>query len=138
MDGSPPGVPHEEAVAPAHGASQGAVNADRTAWLSLLLSAITLAVVLAIAVRPAPEPVDNTPAVLEQIEDLQSEMATLQQNVTDLRTLVEAGGDSDAASQIVLRLDRIEGTVAAVGAKIDAICAAIQSSPFAPSGFACP
>ncbi|HEV8488997.1 MAG TPA: hypothetical protein VGQ58_04355 [Candidatus Limnocylindrales bacterium] len=114
------------------------MNADRTAWLSLLLSAITLAVVLAIAVRPAPEPVDNTPAVLEQIEDLQSEMATLQQNVTDLRTLVEAGGDSDAASQIVLRLDRIEGTVAAVGAKIDAICAAIQSSPFAPSGFACP
>lgn len=114
------------------------MNANRTAWLSLLLSAITLAVVVAVAIRPAPEPVDNTPAVLEQIEDLQTDMTTLQQNVTDLRTLVEAGGDSDAGSQIVLRLDRIEGSVAAVGAKIDAICNAIRSSPFAPSGFACP
>jgi type II secretory pathway component PulM len=103
-----------------------------------VLSAITLAVVLAIAVRPAPEPIDNTPAVLQRIDDLQAEFALVQQNVTDLRTLVEAGGDPAAGSQMAERLDRIEASVAAVAAKVQAICGAIQSSPFAPSGFACP
>ena len=115
------------------------------ALLSLALSAVTLAVVLAIAVRPQPEPVDNTAAVLgriddlqAKIDDLQAEFALVQQNVTDLRSLVEAGGDSGAGNQLVERLDRIEASVAAVGAKVQAICTAIQSSPFAPSGFACP
>ena len=121
------------------------MNADRTARLSLLLSAITLAVVVASAIRPEAQPVDNTPLILERVQDLQAEMATLQQdltevqqNVTDLRTLVEAGGDSDAGSQLVERLDRIEASVNSIGAKVQAICVAIQSSPFAPSGFACP
>jgi cytochrome c556 len=89
-------------------------------------------------VRPEPEQVDNTPLILGRVQEMQAEMAVLQQNVTDLRTLVEAGGDSGAGSQIVERLDRLEATVASVGAKVQAICGAIQSSPFAPSGFACP
>jgi hypothetical protein len=114
------------------------VNADRTARISLLISAVTLAVVVAIAVRPEPEQVDNTSSLLGEILTLQQDVTVLQQNVTDIRTLVEAGGDSGAGNQIVERLDRIDVTVASIGAKVQAICGAIQSSPFAPSGFACP
>jgi hypothetical protein len=107
------------------------VNANRTAQFALVLSAVTLAVVLLIAARPVPEPLDNTPAVLHDI-------ATLQQSIVDLRTMVEAGAGESAAGDIVVRLDRLEAAVAGVGAKLDSICAAIQASPFAPSGFACP
>lgn len=107
------------------------MNATRTAQLSLLVSVITLAVVLAIAVRPAPEPVDNTPSLESAIDDVQTEIA-------ELRTLVERGTGPNVGGDILIRLDRLEASVASVGAKVQAICTAIQSSPFAPSGFACP
>jgi ubiquinone biosynthesis protein UbiJ len=110
------------------------VNTTRTAQLSLLVSAITLAVVLAIAARPTPEQVDNSGAVLSEVRSMQDDLA-------EVRALLEEEPGSSPDSQlgqVVERLDRLEASVASVGAKVQAICTAIQSSPFAPSGFACP
>lgn len=110
------------------------MNANRLAQASLVLSAITLVVVLMIAFRSAPEQVDNSSSLRSAIEDVQSEVA-------ELRTLLEQKPGSSPDSQlgqVVERLDRLEASVASVGAKVQAICTAIQSSPFAPSGFACP
>lgn len=104
------------------------------AQASLVLSAITLIIVLLIAARPAPEQVDNTSSLRSAIEDVQDEIAELR------RILEETPGSSPDSQlgQVVERLDRLEASVASVGAKVQAICTAIQSSPFAPSGFACP
>lgn len=110
------------------------MNATRTAQLALLVSAITLAVVLAIAARPTPEQVDNSGAVLSEVRSMQDDLA-------EIRALLEEEPGSSPDSQlgpVVERLDRLEVSVASVGAKVQAICTAIQSSPFAPSGFACP
>lgn len=111
------------------------MNADRTAQLaSLVLSAITLVIVVVIAARPVPEPIDNSQRVVSEVRAIQAELA-------EIRTLLEQepGPSPDSQlSQVVERLDRLEASVASVGAKVQAICAAIQSSPFAPSGFACP
>jgi hypothetical protein len=134
------------------------VNANRIAQLALALSGITLIVVLIIAARPQPtpaqpvEPADNTAAVMAELQDLRVEIATLQQSVVDVQSLVRSvmgqGGGQGGSNQgspapgspdgILPRLDRLEDSLAAVGAKLDAICGAIESSAFAPSGFACP
>lgn len=110
------------------------MNANRTAQFALVLSAITLAVVLVIAARPEPQQVDNTASLRVAIQNVRDDIA-------ELRRLLEAdpGSSPDAQlGQLVERLDRLEASVASVGAKVQAICSAIQSSPFAPSGFACP
>jgi hypothetical protein len=104
------------------------------AQVSLVVSAITLVLVLLIAARPVPEPVDNSQTVVAEVQAVQDQLA-------ELRTLLEAQPSSSPDNQlapVVERLDRLEASVASVGAKIQAICSAIQSSPFAPSGFACP
>ncbi len=133
-------------------------NATRIALLSLALSVVTLIIVLLIAVRPAPQtvapprtpaPSDNTAAVIAELEDLRVQVTTLQQSVVDTQSLVRAvmarGGGTGQASpvpgspdEVSQRLDRLEASLAAVARKLDAICGAIQSSAFAPSGFACP
>lgn len=107
------------------------MNANRTAQFALVLSAITLAVVLVIAARPEPQQVDNTASLRFAIVNVRDDIA-------ELRRLLEADPGSSPDAQLVERLDRIEASVASVGAKVQAICSAIQSSPFAPSGFACP
>ncbi|MEX2011563.1 MAG: hypothetical protein WEF51_04955 [Chloroflexota bacterium] len=111
------------------------MNADRTAQVaSLVLSAITLVIVVVIAARPVPEQVDNSQRVVSEVRAIQAELA-------EIRTLLEQEPESSPdsqLSQVVERLDRLEASVASVGAKVQAICGAIQSSPFAPSGFACP
>lgn len=124
------------------------MNSSRIAQLSLLLSAITLAVVLAIALRTIPEPVDDTPVVRAEIEAVGAEIEALRADIDDVRTLLETGADPRAADLLAQRLDRIdaslnrldriEASVANIVAKLDSICAAIRSSPFAPSGFTCP
>lgn len=135
-------------------------NATRIALLSLALSAVALIVVLFIAARPTPQAVaplptatpaatDNTAALMAELEDLRVQVATLQQSVVDTQSLVRAvmergggtGQPTPAAGnpdQISQRLDRLEASLASVAGKLDAICGAIQSSAFAPSGFACP
>ena len=135
------------------------MNALRTAQLALALSAVTLALVLFIAVRPSPElgapvepsapvePVD-TAALTAEIENLRVDITTLQQSVIDTQSLVRAVldrggspggspvlGGTDALSR---QLERLEASMAAATAKLDAICGAIESSAFAPSGFNCP
>ncbi len=130
------------------------MNPNRIAQLALALSGITLIVVLIIALRPLPapaeplQPADNTAAVMAELQDLRIEVATLQQSVVDVQSLVRAvlgGGGSNPASPapgspegILERLDRLETSLASVGAKLDAICGVIESSAFAPSGFTCP
>lgn len=132
------------------------MNALRTAQLALALSAVTLALVLFIAVRPLPEPVTpvqpsapvDTAALTAELEDLRVDITTLQQSVIDTQSLVRAVldrggspggspvlGGTDALSR---QLDRLEASIAAATAKVDAICGAIESSAFAPSGFNCP
>jgi len=131
------------------------VNALRTAQLALVLSAITLAVVVLIAVRPLPEPPAVVPvvpvdmaALSAELDELRVDITTLQQSVVDTQSLVRAvlerggstggspvPGTSDALTR---QLDRLEASIAAATAKLDAICGAIESSAFAPSGFNCP
>jgi hypothetical protein len=111
------------------------VNADRIPQLaSLVLSAITLAVVVVIAARPVPEQIDNSQRVVSEVRGVRAELA-------EIRTLLEqepTSSPDSRLSQVIERLGRLEASVASVGAKLQAICVAIQSSPFAPSGFACP
>jgi hypothetical protein len=107
------------------------VTPERTARLSLLLSALTLAAVLVIAFRPAPEQADFTPG-------LRADIAQLQQSVDELRLLVEAGAGGGEGTRLAEQLNRMEAALATLDAKVEAICSAIESSPFAPSGFACP
>jgi hypothetical protein len=133
------------------------VNPNRLAQLALALSGITLIVVLIIALRPSPAPVeplppaDNSAAVMAELRDLRTEVTTLQQSVVDVQSLVRAvlgGGGSSPGSPggptpgtpdgMLARLDRLETSLASVGAKLDAICGVIESSAFAPSGFTCP
>ena len=131
------------------------MNANRIAQLALVLSAIALAAVLIIALRPGPAPtepvvpVDNTAAVMAELEEMRVEMATLQQSIVDTQSLVRAvlerGGTSPGGGaapgspdEILDRLERLEASLAAATAKLDAICGAIESSAFAPSGFDCP
>jgi hypothetical protein len=132
------------------------VNALRTAQLALVISAVTLAVVLFVALRPTPEPAApeesvapvDTAALTAELEELRVDITTLQQSVVDTQSLVRAvldrggstggspvPGGSDALSR---QLDRLEASIAAATAKLDAICGAIESSAFAPSGFDCP
>lgn len=132
------------------------MNAGRTAQLALILSAITLALVAFIALRPQPEPAApvqptqpvDTAALEAELAELRVDITTLQQSVIDTQSLVRAvlersgstgvspsPGGSDAISR---QLDRLEASIAAATAKLDAICGAIESSAFAPSGFNCP
>jgi hypothetical protein len=130
------------------------VNPNRLAQLAVALSGITLIVVLIIALRPSPAPAqplppaDNSAAVIAELQDIRIEVTTLQQSVVDVQSLVRAvlgGGGSSPGSPapgtpdgILDRLDRLETSLASVGAKLDAICGVIESSAFAPSGFTCP
>jgi hypothetical protein len=110
------------------------VSTARTAQLSLIVSLITLAVVLATALRSTPEQVDNSQTVVAEVQVVQEDLA-------ELRALIEqqpAASPDSRLGQVIERLGRLEASVANVGAKVQAICSAIQSSPFAPSGFACP
>ena len=131
------------------------MNANRTAQLALVLSAITLAVVVFIAVRPQPEPPAvepvvpiDTAALSAELDDLRVDITTLQQSIVDTQSLVRAvlerSGSSPgtpgpgSSDQLTRQLDRLEASLAAATAKLDAICGAIESSAFAPSGFNCP
>jgi prefoldin subunit 5 len=125
------------------------VNADRTSRIALLLSAITLAIVLFIAVRPtAAQPdaaaltaIGNLRAengiLRAEIGSLRAEIGTLRGDIAALRTIVTAALREDSRDDILARLDRLETAVAGIQSTLDRICSAIQSSPFAPSGFSC-
>lgn len=131
------------------------MNANRTAQLALVLSAITLAVVLFVAVRPLPDPAApvqpvapvDTAALMAELRDLRVEITTLQQSIVDTQSLVRAvlerggsqgGGVPGNSDELSQQLDRLEASLAAATATLDAICGAIESSAFAPSGFNCP
>ncbi len=111
----------------------------RTDWMSsiaLILSAITLAIVLSIAIRPAQDASDPGPALAE----LRTDAAQVRADIAALRAIVErpiasASGDQFAAIQA--RLDGLDGAVGAIAARFSTLCTAINSSPFSPPGGAC-
>jgi hypothetical protein len=84
---------------------------------------------------------------MTELQDLRVDLTTLRQSMVDTQSLVRAvlegggsqgGGAPGTSDQLSQQLDRLEASLAAASAKLDAICGAIESSAFAPSGFACP
>jgi hypothetical protein len=111
----------------------------RTNWMgavSLALSAITLVVVLAVAIRPTQPSVDPGPA----LAGLQSDVSAARADIADLRAIVErptASGNVDQFTAIQARLDSLDSAVAAIATKFAALCAAVNASPISPPGGAC-
>ena len=111
----------------------------RTNWmgvLSLALSAITLVVVLSVAARPAPQSIDPGPA----LGALQSQLSAARTDIAALRTIVDRPTASDSVDRLTAiqaRLDSLDGSVSGIATKLAALCAAINASPFSPSGGAC-
>jgi hypothetical protein len=99
-----------------------------------MLSALTLVLVLYIAFRPVAAP-DRT--VLTAVNNMRGEIGTVRGDISALRTIIVTGGSESGADELLAQLDRVETAIEAVRAKLDSICAAIQGSPFAPSGFSC-
>lgn len=118
----------------------------RTDWMSaisLALSAITLAVVLSIAARPA-SPSDDPGAALgglrSDVSEMLADIAPLRADIAALRAIVErpsATADVDQFAAIQARLDRLETAVGGIATKFTALCNAVNSSPFSPAGGAC-
>jgi hypothetical protein len=111
----------------------------RTNWMgavSLGLSAITLVLVLTVATRPAPQPVDPGPA----LAGLQSAVSAARSDIVALRAIVERPPSSpnvDQLAAIQARLDSLAATVGAIATKFAALCTAINASPIGPPGGAC-
>lgn len=125
----------------------------RTDWMSpitLVLSAITLAVVLSVAARPAPEAVDPGTALSEvrsEVSKIRADLAPMRAEITlfraDIARLRErvdqpaATDNVDQLAAIQARLDLLESAVGGIATKFTALCNAVNSSPFSPAGGAC-
>jgi hypothetical protein len=112
----------------------------RTGWMSgisLVLSAITLAVVLSVAVRPAPaQSVDARPA----LESLRAGVVQMRADIAALRTIAERpvpAANTEQLTAIQAKLDSLSGVVGEIATKFTALCNAVNSSPFSPPGGAC-
>ena len=110
------------------------------AFATLVVGLVTLALVAALAFRPAPDPAeDATPAVLS----LQADVAALRDDIAQLRRVVEASTNDAPAdlSPIESRLDGLESQLTAISANVEAmnataraICQLVADSPFTPGG----
>jgi hypothetical protein len=109
----------------------------RTDWMgaiSLVLSAITLAVLLSLAARPAPQSVDLGPAM----GGLRSDVSEMRADIAALRAILERPtANIDQFAAIQGRLDRLDSAVGGIATKFTALCNAVNSSPFSPPGGAC-
>jgi hypothetical protein len=111
----------------------------RTDWMgaiSLVLSAITLAVLLSLAARPAPQSVDLGPA----LGGLRSDVSGMRADIVALRAILErptATANVEQFAAIEARLSSLDGAVGAIATKFTALCNAVNSSPFSPPGGAC-
>lgn len=112
------------------------MRTDRMGAISLVLSAITLALVLSVAARPATPSVDPVPA----LGGLRTDVSATRADIAALRAIVErpaATANVDQAAAIQVRLDSIEGVLNGMATKFTAICNAINASPISPPGGAC-
>lgn len=125
----------------------------RADWMSptnLALSAITLAVVLSVATRPAPQAVDPGAALSglrSEVSKIRADLAPLRAEITPLRADIAALRESveqptatanvDQFAAIQARLERLESSVGGIATKFTALCNAVNSSPFSPPGGAC-
>ncbi|MEO5940161.1 MAG: hypothetical protein ABIZ72_04410 [Candidatus Limnocylindrales bacterium] len=111
----------------------------RTDWMgaiALVLSVITLAVVLSIAARPAPQSADSGPA----LGGLRADVSQMRADIGALRAVVErptVSTNVDQFAAIQTRLDRLENALSGIATKFTTLCTAINSSPFSPPGGAC-
>jgi hypothetical protein len=111
----------------------------RTDWMgsiSLVLSAITLAALLSLAARPAPQSVDLGPAM----GGLRSDVSEMRADIAALRVILErptATANVDQFAAIEARLDSLDGAVRGIATKFTALCNAVNSSPISPPGGAC-
>jgi hypothetical protein len=111
----------------------------RTNWMgaiSLVLSAITLAVLLSLSARPAPQSVDLGPA----LGGLRSDVSEMRADIAALRAILQrptATANVDQFAAIQARLDSLDSAVGGIATKFTALCNAVNSSPFSPPGGAC-
>jgi hypothetical protein len=111
----------------------------RTNWIgavSLVLSAITLAVLLSLSARPAPQSVDPGPA----LGGLRSDVSEMWADVAALRAILQrptATANVDQFAAIQARLDSLDSAVGGIATKFTALCNAVNSSPLSPPGGAC-
>lgn len=112
------------------------MRTDRPGVISLVLSAITLAVVLSLAVRSVPPSVDPGPA----LGGIRSDVSAMRADIAELRALAErptASASVDQLAGIQARLDSLDGAVGGIATKFAALCNAVNASPFSPPGGAC-
>ena len=108
------------------------------ASVTLVFGVVTLALVMALMLRPLPTAEDGAPAVAS----LRADVAGLRDDIAELRQVVEAssGGPADL-SVVEARLDGLESQlttissdVATMNATARAICQLVVDSPFVPDG----
>jgi len=109
---------------------------DRMSAISLALSAVTLALVLTLVLRPtpqAPDPASSHQGLVFEISEVKADIAALRDIV--LQSPSTANGDQFAG--IEARLDSLASAVDGIATKFTALCNAVNASPFAPPGGAC-
>ncbi len=114
------------------------MRTDRIGAISLVLSAITLAVVLSVAARPVSQSVDPGPA----LAGLRSDVSALRADIAALRAIAEqpaptASANVDPLAGIQARLDSLDTAVGGIATKFTALCNAVNASPISPPGGAC-
>lgn len=112
------------------------MRTDRAGVISLVLSAITLAIVLSIALRSVPPPVDQGPA----LGGIRTDVSAMRSEIAELRAIAErptASASVDQLAGIQARLDSLDSAVGGIAAKFAALCNAVNASPFSPPGGAC-
>ena len=114
----------------------------QTRWIpvaTLVVAAVTLAVVIAVALRPGPAA--GSP-VGQDLQALQSEVERLQDDIAALRLVVERSSPAPSVdlSSIESRLTGLEGSMATMSQSVDAmnatartICQMVADSPFTPA-----
>ena len=109
---------------------------NRMSAISLVLSAITLALVLSLVARQTPQAADPASA----LRGLTFEVSEVKADIAALRDLVRqptASADGDQHAAIEARLDSLDRVVGGIATKFTALCNAVNASPFSPQGGAC-
>jgi hypothetical protein len=119
----------------------------RTNWISIAsiaLSALTLALVVSLVLRPAAGASPDTALALNglglEVDAMRTEIRELR-SVVGSATVPNVAPDLDAIRSRLDSLDTLAGGIDtnlnALASRVDAICKMVDSSPFVPSGSGC-